>query len=73
MQQSLNITTLGSYLQDGQVNVERAAKDGAEIGGHPLSGHVDFVAEIAQIRQTENNYVLLRFAVPLQWMRYIFT
>ncbi|WMW81011.1 riboflavin synthase subunit alpha [Undibacterium cyanobacteriorum] len=71
MQQSLNITTLGSYLQDGQVNVERAAKDGAEIGGHPLSGHVDFVAEIAQIRQTENNYVL-RFAVPPQWMRYIF-
>nr|WP_315476699.1 riboflavin synthase subunit alpha [uncultured Undibacterium sp.] len=71
MQQTLNITTLGAYAEQAQVNVERAAKDGAEIGGHPLSGHVDFVAKIAQIRQTENNYVL-RFAVPAQWMRYIF-
>jgi riboflavin synthase len=71
MQQTLNITTLGAYAEQAQVNVERAAKDGAEIGGHPLSGHVDFVAKIAQIRQSENNYVL-RFAVPAQWMRYIF-
>ena len=71
MQQTLNITTLGAYAEQAQVNVERAAKDGAEIGGHPLSGHVDFVAKIAQIRQIENNYVL-RFAVPAQWMRYIF-
>jgi len=71
MQQTLNITTLGAYAEQAQVNVERAAKDGAEIGGHPLSGHVDFVAKIAQIRQIENNYVL-RFAVPAPWMRYIF-
>jgi riboflavin synthase len=26
--------------------VERAARDGAEIGGHPLSGHVDFTATL---------------------------
>jgi riboflavin synthase len=71
MQQSLAITTLGEYLQDGHINVERAARDGAEIGGHPLSGHIDFKAQIAQIRQLENNYVL-RFAVPAEWLRYIF-
>lgn len=71
MQQSLAITTLGDYLQDGHINVERAARDGAEIGGHPLSGHIDFKAQIAQIRQLENNYVL-RFAVPPAWLRYIF-
>jgi riboflavin synthase len=71
MQQSLAITTLGDYLQGGHINVERAARDGAEIGGHPLSGHVDFKAQIAQIRQLENNYVL-RFAVPPEWLRYIF-
>ena len=33
MLQSLAITTLGSYGQGDRVNVERAAKDGAEIGG----------------------------------------
>lgn len=71
MQQSLAITTLGEYVQGGRVNVERAAKDGAEIGGHPLSGHIDFTARIAQIREMENNYVI-RIAVPPEWLRYIF-
>lgn len=71
MQQSLGITTLGSYSEQMAVNVERAAKEGAEIGGHPLSGHVDCIATIAQIRRLENN-VVLRFTVPPQWMPYIF-
>lgn len=71
MQQSLTITTLGSYQQDGRVNVERAARDGAEIGGHPLSGHIDFTATIAAIRELENNYVI-RIAVTPEWLRYIF-
>ena len=71
MQQSLNITTLGSYIVDSHINVERAAKDGAEIGGHPLSGHVDFTAHIGAIRELENNYVI-RIMVPPEWLRYIF-
>jgi len=71
MQQSLDLTTLGALAAGGRINVERAAKDGAEIGGHPLSGHVDFQATIAGIRRPENNHVL-RIAVPPQWMRYIF-
>jgi riboflavin synthase len=71
MQQSLNLTTLGAFAEGGRLNVERAARDGAEIGGHPLSGHIDFKATIAQIRNPENNHVL-RIAVPPQWMRYIF-
>src|SRR6478735_9127515 len=37
MLQSLNVTTLGDYAKGQSVNIERAAKDGAEIGGHPLS------------------------------------
>ena len=71
MLQSLKLTTLGGFSQGGRLNVERAAKDGAEIGGHPLSGHVDFRAQIAEIRRPENN-VVLRVAVPAQWMKYIF-
>jgi riboflavin synthase len=71
MQQSLALTSLGSLQQGSRLNVERAARDGAEIGGHPLSGHVDFMGEIAEIRRPENNHVL-RIAVPARWMRYIF-
>jgi riboflavin synthase len=71
MQQTLSLTTLASLAVGGRVNVERAAKDGAEIGGHPLSGHIDFTARVAHIRQPENNHVL-RIAVPAPWMRYVF-
>jgi riboflavin synthase len=71
MQQSLSLTTLAALQQGSPLNVERAARDGAEIGGHPLSGHVDFKALLASIRQPENNHVL-RVAVPPRWMRYIF-
>jgi len=71
MQQSLALTTLGELKEGSTLNVERAAKDGAEIGGHPLSGHVDFKATVAEVRQPENNHVL-RIAVPPEWMRYVF-
>ena len=71
MQQSLALTTLAGLAVGSSINVERAAKDGAEIGGHPLSGHVDFQATVAQVREPENNRVL-RIAVPAPWMRYVF-
>ncbi|WP_404300965.1 riboflavin synthase subunit alpha [Alicycliphilus denitrificans] len=71
MQQSLAITTLGSYAQGARVNVERAAKEGAEIGGHPLSGHIDFTGRLAERRELENNLVW-RIAVPEAFRRYVF-
>jgi riboflavin synthase len=71
MQQSLGLTTLAALREGSRINVERAAKDGAEIGGHPLSGHVDFMATVLQVRQPENNHVL-RIGVPAPWMRYVF-
>jgi riboflavin synthase len=71
MQQSLALTTLDTLKVGSRINVERAARDGAEIGGHPLSGHVDFRAVLASVRRPENNCVL-RIAVPSPWMRYVF-
>lgn len=71
MLQSLSITTLGSYRVGSKVNIERAAKDGAEIGGHPLSGHIDFAAQIESVRTSQNNHVL-RVQVPPDFRKYIF-
>ena len=71
MQQSLGLTTLGALAEGSRLNVERAAKDGAEIGGHPLSGHVDCQARLLGIRRPENNHVL-RVAVPASHRRYVF-
>ncbi len=71
MQQTLSLTTLGGLREGSPINVERAAREGAEVGGHVLSGHVDFCATVAQVRRPDNNCVL-RFAVPAPWMRYVF-
>jgi riboflavin synthase len=71
MQQSLALTSLGTLAVGSCINVERAAKDGAEIGGHPLSGHVDVQGRVAAIRRPENNHVL-RIELPAPWMRYVF-
>ncbi len=71
MLQSLNVTTLGDYAPGAAVNAERAAKDGAEIGGHPLSGHVDFTATIGEIDRREDNF-RLQINVDPRWMRYLF-
>ena len=71
MQQSLALATLGDLGQGSRINVERAARDGAEIGGHPLSGHIDFKATVTEVRRPENNH-LLRVAVSAPWMRYVF-
>ena len=71
MLQSLSITTLSQYKNGVTVNAERAAKDGAEIGGHPLSGHVDFHAPIIDVIQIEGNYRMI-IGASKEWMKYIF-
>ena len=71
MQQSLAITTLGGLRTGDRANVERAAKDGAEIGGHPLSGHVDFTAEVLMVQSSDTNR-LMRFSIPADFRKYVF-
>lgn len=71
MQQTLQVTTLGSLVPGTHVNVERAARADSEVGGHPLSGHIDFKAQLAQVQHPPHNRVW-RINVPSPWMRYIF-
>jgi riboflavin synthase len=71
MQQSLALTTLAGLQVGSRINVERAAREGAEVGGHPLSGHVDCQARLGEIRRPQNNCVL-RVELPAPWMRYVF-
>jgi riboflavin synthase len=71
MQQTLAVTTLGALQRGVVVNVERAAKEGAEVGGHVLSGHIDTQARVLAVRTPDNNRVL-RLGLPSPWMRYVF-
>ena len=72
MLQSLRITTLADSKIGSCVNVERAAKEGAEVGGHILSGHVDCRGKIIEIQKPPNNW-MLKIEMSPEWMRYIFS
>lgn len=72
MAQTLQLTTLGQLAPGAGLNVERAARDGAEIGGHPLSGHVDVSARVSAVSHPDANNHVLRFELPAPWMRYLF-
>jgi riboflavin synthase len=48
-QETLARTTLGTWQQDRQINLERSLRAGDELGGHIVSGHVDGVAQIESV------------------------
>ena len=71
MQQTLSLTTLGELDTGDIVNIERSARQGVEIGGHVISGHVDNTAEVVAIEQPENNK-FITYRAPAKQMKYIF-
>ena len=71
MQQTLELTTLGALAVGSQVNIERSAKQGVEVGGHILSGHIDCTAELVAIETPENNR-FVTYRLPAQLMKYVF-
>lgn len=73
MAETLRITNLGKLQQGDFVNIERAMRFGAEVGGHILSGHVYCTAEIKQRIVKENN-LQIWFALPNEEvMKYVLT
>ncbi len=71
MQETLSLTTLGQMAVGDLVNVERSAKQGAEIGGHLISGHVDGRAAVTAVVRSENN-VEVFFQLPAALIKYVF-
>ncbi|MCU7804640.1 MAG: riboflavin synthase subunit alpha [Candidatus Thiodiazotropha sp. (ex Lucinoma borealis)] len=72
MQETLRVTNLGELVVGDTFNFERAARYGDEIGGHAMSGHILCMAEIVDVIASENNHQL-RFKLPTDWRKYIFT
>lgn len=70
MQETLQKSTIGNLRQGDHVNVERSARMGDEIGGHPMSGHVSTMAQIVTVDEQENNKSMT-FKVDPTWMRFI--
>ncbi len=70
MKETLEATTLKHAAAGGKLNLERAMKADARLGGHFVTGHVDAVARIMKVR-TLANYVEYRVAPGKALMRYL--
>lgn len=69
--ETLERTNIGALAVGDRVNVERSATFADEIGGHRVSGHVSGLAEVLEVRRSENNQVW-RLAVGADWGRFVF-
>ena len=70
MQETLTKTTIGTLGVGDQLNIERSARVGDEIGGHRVSGHVTGMATIRSIERPTNNCILT-FGCDPAWMEYL--
>jgi riboflavin synthase len=68
--ETLSKTTLGGWQAGTRVNLERALKAGDEYGGHLVSGHIDGVATITDIR-TDGESRRFTFDVTKEIARFI--
>ena len=70
--ETLALTTLGDLEPGAQVNLEPALRAGDPLGGHLVSGHVDGVAQVTDLRSdgrsrrltVETSAALARYLAP---------
>ena len=64
--ETLDRTNLGSKSAGDRVNLERALKVGARLGGHFVQGHIDTTA-ILRDRRQEEEWEFLAFGIEASW------
>lgn len=68
--ETLALTTLGRLKPGAPVNLERAMRPTDRLGGHLVSGHVDGMGQVLDIRE-DARAQRWRFAAPSALLRYI--
>jgi riboflavin synthase len=70
MAETLHRSTLGGLGAGSPVNLERALRADARLGGHVVQGHVDGVATVAE-RTPGEQWESVRFELPRELARYV--
>ncbi|MDR2877865.1 MAG: riboflavin synthase [Chromatiales bacterium] len=68
--ETLSCTTLGALASGEPVNLEKALLPTTRLGGHLVSGHVDGVGQVEEVRSVGQCKVM-RFTVPAGLARYL--
>jgi riboflavin synthase len=70
MKESLDKTSLGDLRVGDEVNLERATRAGARLGGHIVQGHVDGTGRILD-RTPSEHWEIVRVALPQDLAKYL--
>ena len=68
--ETVSKTNLSGWIEGKRVNLERALKVGDELGGHIVSGHVDGLAEVVELRD-EGDSTRVTLRAPESLARFI--
>ena len=68
--ETLRRTTLGALKEGDEINLERALRADARLGGHIVQGHVDGVADIVGVREEGESW-WVTFAPPSNLLKYL--
>ena len=70
--ETLRCTTLGGAAPGSELNFERSARLGDEVGGHGVSGHVCCTARVEEVKRAEDGNVCMRFVLNKpEWGKYL--
>lgn len=70
VEETLKRTNLGQLKTGDLVNLERALRTSDRLGGHLVSGHVDFVGRIKSISQRNQSH-LFEFEIPPEYQKHV--
>jgi riboflavin synthase len=70
MNQTLQVTALGTVDEGSRVNLELAMKAGERLGGHIVQGHVDGVGTVAAVGD-DGFARRIRVELPPELLRYV--
>lgn len=68
--ETLSLTTAGSWQTGQQVNLEPALRVGDALGGHLMSGHVDGVGRLESLSEDARS-IRMSYRVPAELAHYI--
>ena len=70
VEETINRTTLGSYMQGTKVNLEKSLKFGDTVGGHFVSGHIHTRGRIVEVELVgESKNILVE--IGEKWIKYL--
>ena len=70
VEETINRTTLGSYMQGTKVNLEKSLKFGDTVGGHFVSGHIHTRGRIVEVELVGDSKNIL-VEIKEKWIKYL--